>query len=372
MAGIAGVSALAACTPTPGGGTPPTDTTINSFTVSDPSGPAPHTAAFSWSISDPENDPLTCTLDWTTDGTVDVTVAPCTNSSLRAHTYPSAGSFTTTLVVDDQNSTPASATASTTVSAPSSDLFDITLRLSTGMTSAQAQAFDDAAARWSTVIAAGLDPRTVTIPAGDCDPAAAQFDGTIDDVMIDGIIAPIDGPGGVLGQAGPCYVRGSSRLPIYGTMTFDSADVVDLEADGTFEDVILHEMGHVLGIGTLWDPADIGGTGTSNPTHLGVTTRAAYSMLGASGNVPLENVGGAGTVESHWREATFGSELMTGFIDSTNPMSIVTIADLADLGYSGIDLGGADPYSLGSSSRRTPGADGRELTEVLLTPRRTV
>lgn len=32
-------------------------------------------------------------------------------------------------------------------------------------------------------------------------------------------------------------------------MRFDIADIVILEADGTFEGVIEHEMGHVIGIG---------------------------------------------------------------------------------------------------------------------------
>ena len=34
-----------------------------------------------------------------------------------------------------------------------------------------------------------------------------------------------------------------------GEMTFDIADIDQLEADGTFASVILHEMGHVFGVG---------------------------------------------------------------------------------------------------------------------------
>ena len=62
--------------------------------------------------------------------------------------------------------------------------------------------------------------------------------------------------------------------------------------------------------------------------------------------VPVENMGGVGTADGHWRESVFGSELMTGFIGAgQSPLSIVTLASLADQGY-GVDLATADPYSL--------------------------
>lgn len=36
-------------------------------------------------------------------------------------------------------------------------------------------------------------------------------------------------------------------------MTFDSADVDNMISGGTWEQIIRHEMVHVLGFGTLWD-----------------------------------------------------------------------------------------------------------------------
>ena len=36
-------------------------------------------------------------------------------------------------------------------------------------------------------------------------------------------------------------------------MSFDTADLAQIEADGSLVRVIMHEMGHVLGIGTIWD-----------------------------------------------------------------------------------------------------------------------
>ena len=47
----------------------------------------------------------------------------------------------------------------------------------------------------------------------------------------------------VLGSAGPNMARTSDGTAISGQMEFDIADVQDLINDGSFEAVILHEMG---------------------------------------------------------------------------------------------------------------------------------
>ena len=72
-----------------------------------------------------------------------------------------------------------------------------------------------------------------------------------------------------------------------------------------------------------------------------------------SGNpVPVENSGGAGTRDSHWRETVLLRELMTGFLNRnvTNPLSRLTIGSLQDLGYT-VNLNAADPYSLTAQLR---------------------
>ena len=53
----------------------------------------------------------------------------------------------------------------------------------------------------------------------------------------------IDGPGVILGGAGPCAWRTNTKLSAIGTMTFDSADVAFMETNGIFQSVMLHEMG---------------------------------------------------------------------------------------------------------------------------------
>jgi hypothetical protein len=68
--------------------------------------------------------------------------------------------------------------------------------------------------------------------------------------------------------------------------------------------------------------------------------------------VPVENTGGTGTADGHWRETVFRSELMTGWISvgSAAPMSRTTISSLGDIGYS-VDVSQADPFDLASAIR---------------------
>lgn len=72
----------------------------------------------------------------------------------------------------------------------------------------------------------------------------------IDDLYIAAIERFIDGPDGILGQAGPEFTD-RNDFPITGVMEFDRADVQIEINNGSFASTILHEMGHVLGIGTL-------------------------------------------------------------------------------------------------------------------------
>lgn len=212
--------------------------------------------------------------------------------------------------------------------------FTIDVRFAGGLTARQRDAFADAADRWTRIVVGDLP--------------AVELDGeTIDDVLIVAEGADIDGASGVLGQAGPTHLRPGSMLPARGEMTFDAADLAALESAGTLDDVIAHEMGHVLGIGTLWEPQGLlGGAGTADPVFTGAGAVAEYAALGGDGPVPVENTGGPGTAGGHWRESRFGPELMSGFIaEPGNPLSRLTAASLGDLGYQ-VDLAAAEPYAL--------------------------
>jgi hypothetical protein len=202
--------------------------------------------------------------------------------------------------------------------------YDIEIRYS-GNTLYQA-VFQAAADRWEQIIVADI-----------ADVNSGTY-GFIDDLLIDASVIAIDGTGGILGRAGPDAFRGGSFLPYHGEVEFDQADVAQMYSQGTLYYVVLHEIGHILGIGTLWD--EFGLIDASTHRYFGANALAQYRI--ASGNfnanfIPIEDGGGPGTANSHWDEETFDAELMTGYSEGPGvdmPISAMTIGSLADLGYS--------------------------------------
>jgi hypothetical protein len=153
----------------------------------------------------------------------------------------------------------------------------------------------------------------------------------VDDLVIRVELPTKDGAGGVLGAGVPVLVRSDSLLPITAQMRFDAHDAASLHARGAWDDVVLHEMLHCLGFGVLW--AEKGLATPDGSAYLGPAALAEYAALGGVGPVPLENQGGLGTTGMHWSDAVFGTELMTGWISDGGPLTSLTIASLADLGY---------------------------------------
>lgn len=263
-------------------------------------------------------------------------------------------------------------------------------------TPSQKAAFDTAASIWETLITSDLADVTVDYGANEaCGQGEPSLSGTIDDLMI--FATSFTGSvGGVLGSAGPCRSRSSGTdggTNVVGFMQFDTADVDELETAGELLDVIVHEMGHVLGIGTNWDfdpffdlldylpydgPNDCSAPGypgfTTLPTYTGTNGVAAWiESLGGVGNVPVEDAGGAGTWCAHWDEETFGNELMTGYLDAgANPLSILTARSLEDIGYT-VDLDAVDGYVMPTSpALRLGGGIDLAAREILLRPIGTV
>ena len=219
--------------------------------------------------------------------------------------------------------------------------FQITVAfIDSSLTASQQAVFETAASRWAQVI------------MGDV-PDLYNVGFFIDDLMIDASAIPIDGVNNILGWSGPTVLRAGSYLPAQGMMQFDTADLANMESNGSLSDVILHEMGHVLGLGTIW--SDLGlltGAGTTNPQFTGASATAEYNQIFGltSTSVPVENTGGSGTRDSHWRESVFDNELMTGWLNgSTRPLSRVTAGSMQDLGYT-VNLDAADPFAAPGSA----------------------
>jgi len=301
-----------------------------------------------------------------------------------------AGANTVTVHAADAAGNDATATVNVSYTAATGDSFNIDLTFVSTISSTQRAAFEAAAARWGQVIAQGLPDTNVSIPQDACGYVpgsttvglpASPINGTIDDLRIDVWVGPIDGTYGILGQGGPCIVRGGDRLSVYGVMMFDSADLTYLAQNGLLQSTILHEMGHVLGIGTLWSyyRALLTGAGTADPRFVGANAVREWHALGGSNDVPVENCldgsgnpitgCGGGTRDAHWREAVFGNELMTGYLDpGSDPLSAVTIGSLQDLGYA-VDYGQADAYALPAGVRTLSLQAGKRASFLLITPK---
>lgn len=237
--------------------------------------------------------------------------------------------------------------------------FEIELDYVSAVDSTHRAAFDSAADRWAEIITADLPEVTFSSPQDFdfCASGAGDRSAPIDDVLIFVRVDSIDGPGGTLGQAGPCTARhdataGHPLTASSGRMTFDVADLDQLASDGSLEEVILHEMGHVLGIGSLWDSHSlVEGVATNDPIFTGDAGRLGFVDAGGDAYdgrpVPVANTGGAGTEDSHWRESVLDHELMTGFLNAGqgNPVSIVTVRSLGDQYYA-VDPAAADSYQV--------------------------
>jgi Leishmanolysin len=282
---------------------------------------------------------------------------------------------------------PATATVSTA--------FNVTVRFFGPPPPPEASAgFLAAAARISASIVGDIgdiDIPTLTAGAGinisNCGPTGVIVNEIVHDVLIYATVVSIDGPGKILASAGPCIIRSASRLTIIGVMQFDADDIAGLISTGRLNDVILHEMMHVVGFGTIWTDIKrpggvlLTGGGTDNPRFIGPLATAACGVIGGSvtacgGGVAVEGLpAGPGTADSHWRESIFHAELMTGFVEApgiSTPLSSMTIQSLADEGYT-VNTGAADPYSVPAISasrqlRASIATDGAQTWEVVMKP----
>lgn len=197
------------------------------------------------------------------------------------------------------------------------------------------QAFEDAEAIWESLLPAVSTPGhpgTVTI--------RANFE-----EMDQGGRGGFNIYGGAATDAFIVAPR-SFTTATKGHMTFDTFDMGTLESDGTLGDVILHEMGHALGLGSNgWTRNQLkvgfkytGATGTQAFRRETGQNSAEY--------IPIESDGGRGTAGGHWDEqhgdgagggGSLGrapeNELMTGTIDTPVYMAAFTPLSFEDQGF---------------------------------------
>lgn len=310
-------------------------------------------------FTDPDGDELNYTSELSDPG-----VASVTSAGERITILPeAAGSTRVTVTATDPGGLSASMSFGVSVRDVIPGSFDMQVVLTDSVSADLRSAFEQAAGWWMTILA---DTELPDIPAGEiaqlgCDDIVSEQPVTnIDDVVVVIAVRTFDGPGGILAGARPCGVRDGSMLPFMGSIRFDKDDLENILGRGNTDDVeelILHEMGHVLGIGSLWSGFGLLrepslGAGADADTHFaGALAVAAFDEAGGENydgaKVPVENQAGPGSGDVHWRQSVLLTELMTPFasIGSVDPLSAITIQSLADMGYTvNVDL--ADPYTL--------------------------
>ena len=197
--------------------------------------------------------------------------------------------------------------------------FDIELVFLGDFTQRQKRVIEYAARRWMSIISEDLPDYTFTggfsntcgdhsykIPAGE----------RIDDLRIY-ITSSYDGDDDApAGWAIPDVLRETSHLSVVGCIWFN----LEHNRPSSWK-IALHEIGHVLGIGTLWDYLGfLQNPSENNPnadTHFnGPLAIAAFNDAGgwdyAGAKVPVYRQGGLpGSADSHWRYSVLAGELMT-------------------------------------------------------------
>lgn len=135
----------------------------------------------------------------------------------------------------------------------------------------------------------------------------------------------------------------------------------------TFYYMFLHEIGHGLGIGALFDNNNLKETSNGTQWYIGSNAVREYNYYFTDNSydrIPIENNGGGGTANVHLEEGDEGTvssnnryyngvlhpgldhELMSGWADNINyqlPMSRITLGCLEDLGYS-VDYNEVETY----------------------------
>ncbi len=189
---------------------------------------------------------------------------------------------------------------------------------------------------------------------------------------------------GAAGRGGPTYVRSGNPtgLPAVGQIWIALSILARLTEEPLYQeerllqDLMLHEIAHVLGYGTLWRNVGLVHESLGDAYFSGELAIEAFNAAGGeecSGNkVPLDSailfdaVCGEG---SHWnsfvfrgQDREFGAEKMEPGMEQEHALSAITIQSLADLGYV-VDVSKADPYRLPASvsTARPPTASAKPV-----------
>lgn len=325
------VMVVGACTPPPP--VPERPPVISGFQVTATDLTAPAVVPLSWTVSDPNRDDLTCRVDFTTDGIWDTTTSPCPLTGGR-NLSAGAGVGTATLEVSDGRNAAVTASVTYSVGDGPTEPYNIATFQVTPDPRVAA-ALTEAVSRWSAVLARGVPDMVVPPGSGACE--APEFDGElVDDMAIRVLIVP-----DLWAMAtGASCALGTDGLPRAGVVTIHAGWIGWLHDNGYLGDLVVHEIGHVLGFGDVpW--AQFMEGAAPDFWFSGPRAVAEWSRLGGVPPVPLNPVG------NHWDDLATQNEVMSCYLEAgmNHPLSALTVAAMADLGYH-VNLEAAEPWSL--------------------------
>ncbi|KAH9261117.1 hypothetical protein BASA81_000821 [Batrachochytrium salamandrivorans] len=234
--------------------------------------------------------------------------------------------------------------------------FNIEVRFLSTLTPEAQAVFNRAAARWSEVVVKSYSSSVMLGSSTYCGMYFGQGV-AVKDLVIVVRTGRMDGVGGALGSGTICATDELGR-PRLGSVAFDQSDMEVMMATDAFYHLVLHEMGHVLGLGSLWSSTAFGNTnglvGDLLPESGGYAYLGRYGNLAdtqvreeSQGVAVVEDQGGIGTARVHWKNTVYQNELMSGYLSvdgSAQPMSRLTIEALRDLGYASADPSKADEF----------------------------
>ncbi len=191
-----------------------------------------------------------------------------------------------------------------------------------------------ARAKWNRVILNSL-PGSITIPAGsECYlPNTAQnHDIYVKDLLVF-VAFEFDG----LASSGTCVIYGGfTRVALvnFNRAFFEDPNVAyDLKYS-----TAIHEFGHAVGIGDLWN----------TDTH--TLWYAPNNYTGANGTQGMHDIGANGTFVptelddgGHWSADSFPLEVMNPYLTLDSRLSALSVKSLRDYGYT-IDENEIEPY----------------------------
>ncbi len=228
------------------------------------------------------------------------------------------------------------------------DGFDIELVFTAAVPATYRPSMEAAAATWMQILS-GTEWEDVTFD-GRRDCRGVEVDlGTVNDLVIVVDAFAIDGDLGTAARADTC-IRRADSAPVLGYIYFDDADLGTLLAHDDLEEIMLHEITHVLGFGFRWvllNLLDQDSDPVFDPHFTGSRAIAAFDDAGGTNytgaKVPTE------PGQGHWRDSVFGQELMSSFlyVNRREPLSAITLEALADMGF-WVDVSAADSFQLAS------------------------